>query len=118
MDADGLRAACLGLKGAWEDNAFGPEVSTFKVADAGKVFAITILDEEPLRVTLKCDPELAVQLRANHPAIVPGYHTNKRHWNTVTLDGSLADAMVREMIEDSYDLVVASLTRAQRAALG
>lgn len=118
MDADGLRAACLALKGAWEDYPFTryPEVCTYKVAT--KVFALTQPEDGPPRVTLKCDPELAVQLRANHPAIVPGYHANKRHWNTVILDGSLPDAMVREMIEDSYDLVVASLTRAQRAALG
>ena len=110
-----LKKACLALNGAVEDFPFGADVSVFKVA--GKVFAISRLDSRPLSVSLKCDPELALSLRAAHPAIVPGYHLNKRHWNTVTIDGSLDEAMVLEMIEDSYDLVVNSLTRAQRAAL-
>ena len=116
MTPDELRTACLALKGAVEDFPFGPETSVFKVA--GKLFAISGLDARPLSVSLKCDPELALTLRAAHPAISPGYHLNKRHWNTVTIDGSLSDQMVLDMIEDSYDLVVKSLTRAQRAALG
>jgi predicted DNA-binding protein (MmcQ/YjbR family) len=69
-------------------------------------------------VSLKCEPELAAQLRAAHEAIAPGYHLNKRHWNTVTLDGSLSDAMVRDMVEDSYDLVVAAMPQRVREALG
>lgn len=116
MTPEELKAACLDHHGAVEDFPFAPEVSVFKVA--GKVFAITRLDEHPLAVSLKSDPELAVNLRAAHPAIRPGYHLNKRHWNTVTIDGSLGEEMVLDMIEDSYDLVVKSLTRAQRAALG
>jgi predicted DNA-binding protein (MmcQ/YjbR family) len=115
MTPDELKTACLALKGAVEDFPFDAETSVFKVA--GKVFAISRLDGEPLAVSLKCDPELAVSLRAAHAAITPGYHLNKRHWNTVTIDGSLSEQMVLEMIEDSYDLVVRSLTRAQRAAL-
>lgn len=116
MTPEELKSACLALAGAVEDFPFGAETSVFKVA--GKVFAISRLDGEPLAVSLKCDPELAVSLRAAHAAIIPGYHLNKRHWNTVTIDGSLGEQMVLEMIEDSYDLVVKSLTRAQRAALG
>jgi predicted DNA-binding protein (MmcQ/YjbR family) len=116
MTSDELRAVCLALAGAVEERPFpDPDVTTFKVG--GKVFAITRLDGDPLRVSLKCEPELAQQLRATYPAIGPGYHLNKRHWNTVTLDGSLPDGMVGELIEDSYALVVASLPRAQRAAL-
>ena len=69
-------------------------------------------------MTLKCEPELAEQLRAAHSAIVPGYHLNKRHWNTVTLDGSVSDEMVRDMVEDSYDLIVAAMPRATRERLG
>jgi predicted DNA-binding protein (MmcQ/YjbR family) len=115
MTPNELKAACLALAGTVEDFPFGPEASVFKVA--GKMFAISPLDAEPLTVSLKCDPELALSLRAAHPAITPGYHLNKRHWNTVTLDGSLSEQMVLELIEDSYDLVVKSLTRAQRAAL-
>ena len=70
-----------------------------------------------MRVSLKCEPLLAHELRALHPAIIAGYHLNKRHWNTVTLDGSLPDQMIREMVEDSYDLVVSCLPRARRRGL-
>ena len=75
-------------------------------------------ESSPLRVSVKCEPELAEQLRAAHSAIVPGYHLNKRHWNTVTLDGSVSDEMVRDMVEDSYDLIVAAMPRAVRERLG
>jgi predicted DNA-binding protein (MmcQ/YjbR family) len=115
-DAPGLRRCCLGFPGAVEDFPFGPEHPVFKVA--GKLFAISALEREPLQVSLKCEPDLAVRLRATYPAIAPGYHLNKRHWNTVTLDGSLPDAMVRDLIEDSYDLVVSGLPRRVQAVLG
>jgi predicted DNA-binding protein (MmcQ/YjbR family) len=84
----------------------------FKVGP--KLFAITDLEASPLTVSLKCEPEIAVSLRSRHPAVQPGYHLNKRHWNTVTLDGSLSDGDVSAMIDDSYDLVLASLSRAER----
>jgi predicted DNA-binding protein (MmcQ/YjbR family) len=115
MTPAALRRCCLALRGAVEEFPFGPENSVFKVS--GKIFAITPLAARPLRVSLKCEPGLAEQLRASYPAIGPGYHLNKRHWNTVVLDGSIPDAMVREMIEDSYDLVVARLPRATREEL-
>ena len=117
IDANALRATCLGFNGATEEFPFprNPDVSTFKVG--GKIFALTVLTAQPLTVSLKCDPDLAVRLRALHPAIVGGYHLNKRHWNTVTLDGTLPDRLVLEMIEDSYDLIVAALPRPQRLAL-
>ena len=105
------------MPGATEEFPFGPEHSVFRVA--GKIFALSPLGRSrPLRVSLKCEPALAEQLRAGHPAITPGYHLNKRHWNTIVLDGSVADAMVRDMIEDSYDLIVAALPKATRRALG
>jgi predicted DNA-binding protein (MmcQ/YjbR family) len=105
------------MPGAEETFPFGPENSVFKVE--GKIFAISRLDHStPLRVSLKCDPGLAEQLRASHPAITPGYHLNKRHWNTVELDGSLSDEMVRDLIEDSYDLIVARLPKRRQQALG
>jgi predicted DNA-binding protein (MmcQ/YjbR family) len=116
MDADGLRACCLGFGGAFEDFPFGPETSVFKVA--GKLFAISALGRVPLNVSLKCEPDLAVRLRDTYSAITPGYHLNKRHWNTVLLDGTLDDAMVRDLIEDSYDLVVSGLPRRVQASLG
>ena len=115
MTAARLRRACLALPGAEETFPFGPENSVFKVA--GKLFAIAPLKAKPLRVSLKCEPALAEGLRAAHPEIIPGYHLNKRHWNTVTLDGSIPDDEIKDMVQDSYDLVVASLTRAQRAQL-
>ncbi|MFF3324374.1 MmcQ/YjbR family DNA-binding protein [Streptomyces sp. NPDC002889] len=114
MDAQRLRAFCLGFNGAAEEFPFGPQVSVFKVL--GKMFALSALDATPLSVNLKCEPEIAVQLRADHPAIVPGYHMSKRHWNTVTV-GELPEKMVRELIEDSYDLVVAGLPKAERLRL-
>jgi predicted DNA-binding protein (MmcQ/YjbR family) len=116
MDAAGLREWCLRQPGAVETFPFGPESSVFKVA--GKMFAITALECEPLEVSLKCEPELAVALRGSHPAIRPGYHLNKRHWNTVTLDGSLPDQLVRDLVEDSYDLVVSALPARVRDELG
>jgi predicted DNA-binding protein (MmcQ/YjbR family) len=112
-----LRRACLARPGATEDFPFGPVNSVFKVS--GKIFALSPLDRSrPLRISLKCEPGLAEQLRASHPAIAPGYHLSKRHWNTIVLDGSLSDAMVRDMIEDSYDLIVAALPKAKQRALG
>jgi predicted DNA-binding protein (MmcQ/YjbR family) len=116
MDAAALRECCLGFEGAFEDFPFGPETSVFKVA--GKLFAISALGRTPLHVSLKCEPDLAARLRDAYPAIEPGYHLNKRHWNTVALDGTLDDAMVRDLIEDSYDLVVSGLPRRVQASLG
>ncbi|MGA5164929.1 MULTISPECIES: MmcQ/YjbR family DNA-binding protein [Streptomyces] len=114
MTPDRLRAFCLGFNDAVEDFPFGPETSVFKVA--GKMFALSALDARPLTVNLKCDPEIALRLRAQHPAIVPGWHMNKRHWNTVTVS-ELPDRLVRELVEDSYDLVVAGLPKATRLRL-
>ena len=116
MDATALRAWCLRQAGAVEDFPFGPEHSVFKVA--GKMFALSALDREPLEVSVKCEPDLAVALRDSYRAIRPGYHLNKRHWNTITLDGGLADQLVRDLIEDSYDLVVSALPRRVREQLG
>ena len=117
MTADELRELGLAFPGAYEDFPFGPEHSVFKVEK--KLFAISALASLPLKVSLKCEPELAEQLRASYPdAVAPGYHLNKRHWNTVTLNGTLPDSMVHDMVEDSYDLIVAAMPRATRAKLG
>lgn len=115
MTPDELRDYCLSFTGTEETFPFNPETSVFKVS--GKMFALSQLDEKPLRVSLKCDPRLAEALREAHTAVTPGYHLNKQHWNTVTLDGSLTDAVVQEMIEDSYDLVVSKLPKKERTAL-
>ncbi|MFI2409941.1 MmcQ/YjbR family DNA-binding protein [Streptomyces sp. NPDC018947] len=111
-----LRAFCLSFDAAVEDFPFNPETSVFKVG--GRMFALTALDARPLTVNLKCDPDDAIRLRREHEGlIVPGWHMNKRHWNTVAVDGGLPDRLVRELIEDSYDLVVAGLPRAERLRL-
>jgi predicted DNA-binding protein (MmcQ/YjbR family) len=115
MTPEELKAACLELNGTEETFPFNPETSVFKVG--GKMFAASSLDAQPLRINLKCDPDLAVRLRAEHPAITPGWHMNKRHWNTVVLDGSLPDSLIRELIEDSYDLILAQLPRKQQLVL-
>ncbi|MEU6085524.1 MmcQ/YjbR family DNA-binding protein [Streptomyces sp. NPDC047085] len=116
MTPQELRAFCLSFNAAVEDFPFGPDASVFKVL--GKMFALSRLDAEPLTINLKCDPEDALRLRTEHEnLIIPGYHMNKRHWNTVTVDGGLPDRLVKELIEDSYDLVVAGLPRAERLRL-
>ena len=116
MTAEELRDHCLSFNGAEETFPFNPETSVFKVE--GKMFALSQFGAESLRVSLKCEPELADALRRAYAAVIPGYHLNKRHWNTVIIDGSLPEETVRDMIEDSYDLVVSKLPPARRAALG
>ena len=100
---------------ATEEFPFSEGVSVFKVG--GKMFALSRLDARPLEVSLKCEPDLAESLRMTYPAVRPGYHLNKRHWNTVTIDGTLDARMVFDMIEDSYDLVVDGLSRTARDRL-
>ena len=117
IDAEALRSWCRSRPGVTEEMPFGPITTVFKVS--GKLFALSALDRSPLEISLKCEPELAEALRRDHPAAVrPGYHLNKRHWNTVVCDGSLPDQMVLDMVEDSYDIVVEGLPRRVRDALG
>lgn len=112
---DRVIAECLAKPGSAEDYPFGDEVTVFKVA--GRMFALVLFGPPPGSISLKCDPDLAVGLRARYAAITPGYHLNKRHWNTVALDGSVPDEELLELIDHSYELVVARLTRAQRNEL-
>jgi predicted DNA-binding protein (MmcQ/YjbR family) len=116
MNPDHLRDHCVAFPGAAETFPFGPETSVFKVE--GKMFALSRLAGRPLSVSLKCEPALAEQLRQIHPAVLPGYHLNKRHWNTVMLDGSIPEQLIKDMVEDSYDLVVSGLPASRRRALG
>ena len=103
MTAAELKSKCLEMPGAEESFPFTPGVSVFKVA--GKIFAISSFEEEPLKVSVKCDPDLATDLRDAHEAIVPGYHLNKRHWITITLNADASDELVTQLVEDSFDLV-------------
>ena len=114
MDAVALRDLCLSFIGSEETFPFRPGMPVFKVA--GKMFALK-LDGEPLSINLKCEPGLAEQLREAHAEIRPAWHMDKRHWITVVIDGSLGDETVRDLVEDSYDLVVSGLPRKRRAAL-
>jgi predicted DNA-binding protein (MmcQ/YjbR family) len=116
MHPAALRDHCLAFPEAVETFPFGSETSVFKVA--GKMFALSRLGHSPVRISLKCEPLLAEQLRDAHRAVQPGYHLNKRHWNTVIIDGSLPEQMIKDMIEDSYDLVVSRLPASRRQALG
>jgi predicted DNA-binding protein (MmcQ/YjbR family) len=98
-----LREWCLSMPGAIEDFPFAPETSVFKVHN--KIFALSRLGEAPLKVSLKCDPTLGESLRDSYTSIVPGYHLNKRHWLTITLNADFGDRQLRDLIQDSYDLV-------------
>ena len=104
MTADELRTFCLALPGAAETFPFSPEISVFKASN-GKIFALTNLGSATLDISVKCEPEIGESLRRTHRSIVPGYHLNKRHWITVPLGAEVDDTLVRELIEDSYDLV-------------
>jgi predicted DNA-binding protein (MmcQ/YjbR family) len=115
MKRDAVLSTCLDLPGAVEDYPFGDDVAVMKVG--GKMFAIVPLSDDPGHVTLKCDPDWALELRAEYPAITAGYHTNKRHWNTVELDDTVEDGLMAEMIDHSYELVVSGLPRKQREEL-
>lgn len=115
MDAATLRRFCMELPGTTEDLPFGEELLVFRVR--GKIFALLALDEHPLWVNLKCDPDRAIALRQQHTGIRPGYHMNKRHWNTVVQDGSVSDGLLGELVRHSRDCVLAGMTRAQRQGL-
>ena len=103
MDIEQLRDYCLQKPGVEEGFPFDEETLVFKVNK--KIFLLASLDEQPLQFNVKCAPQKAIELREEHPAIVPGYHMNKKHWNTVIVDGSVPAKLLREMIDDSYALV-------------
>ena len=115
MNIESLRAHCLSKKGATEDFPFDEDTLVFRVM--GKIFALMGLEWVPVGINLKCDPEWAVELRERYGAVQPGYHMNKKHWNTVTCDGTIPDSEIRDMIDHSYDLIVKGLKKADREAL-
>jgi predicted DNA-binding protein (MmcQ/YjbR family) len=112
MDLEQFREYCLSKPCAIEGTPFGPDVLVFKVG--GKMFALAALDEVPPTVNLKCDPNLALDLRDRYEQVRPGYHMNKKHWNTVEIESGIPDIELRRMIDHSYQLVVKSLPKAVR----
>ncbi len=114
MNIEGYRAHCLSKKGVTEEFPFGEETLVFKVM--GKVFALSSV-QSFASINLKCDPEKGVELREKFSSVLPGYHMNKKHWITVLVDGSIPDKQVLGWIDDSYELVVAHLSKAQKEQL-
>lgn len=116
MNIETFRDYCLQKKGVTEELPFGPDSLVFKVM--GKIFSIASLDAVPLRINLKCDPEKAIQLREDHEEhILPGYHMNKKHWNTLILDGNLDPKLIFELTDHSYKLVADCLTAKMKQEL-
>lgn len=112
MDIEAFREYCLSKPHAAESTPFGEDVLVFKVRS--KIFALASLDEVPPRVNLKCDPDRALELRDRYEEVQPGYHMNKKHWNTVEIEGGIPEGELRKMIDHSYELVVKSLPKAKK----
>lgn len=115
LDYNALAEVILKKKGVTEEIPFGPEVKVFKVM--GKMFLMAAWMEKPMSVTVKCDPDDALMWRARYSSVTPGYYMNKRHWNTILLDGSIPDEEIFQMIEDSYQLVVEGLKMSEKVKL-
>jgi len=115
MNVETLREYCLSKKSVTEGFPFGEDTLVFKVMD--KIFLLISLSANPLQFNAKCDPEKAIELREEYNSVQPGYHMNKKHWNTVSVDGSLSTALLKEMIDDSYNLIVESLPKKIRDRL-
>ena len=103
MDIEQLREYCIAKPDVEEGLPFGPEVLVFKVS--GKMFLLLPLDTVPLQFNVKCDPEKAIELREQYSSVIPGFHMNKKHWNTVIADGSLSNTLLQQFVDDSYELV-------------
>ena len=115
MDLEEFRKYCLAKRAVTEGTPFGETVLVFKVG--GKMFALAALDEIPATANLKCDPDLALELRDRYEQVQPGYHMNKKHWNTVEIESGIPDAELSKMIDHSYELVVKSLPKSKRELL-
>ncbi|TNF28586.1 MAG: MmcQ/YjbR family DNA-binding protein [Bacteroidetes bacterium] len=109
MNIEELRECCLNLKGVEESFPFDEETLVFKVM--GKIFCLAGLENNPVQFNVKCSPETAIELRERFSGVRPGYHMNKKHWNTIAFDGSITDEQARQWVLDSYRLIVESLPR-------
>ena len=112
MNIETLHTYCLAKKGVEESFPFGEDTLVFKVG--GKIFLLTGLNSSPLQFNVKCHSEKAIEWREQYEAVQPGYHMNKKHWNTVVVDGSIPNKVIQQMIDDSYELVVQSLPKSIR----
>jgi predicted DNA-binding protein (MmcQ/YjbR family) len=115
MDIESFRNYCLAKKGVTEGFPFDEDTLVFKVM--GKMFALTSLSDQPFSANLKCDPDWSLELRESYDAIYPGFHMNKKHWNTVVMDGQVPAKLEQKLIDHSYELVVAKLPKRDREAL-
>ena len=115
MNVEEISEYCLSKKGTSEDFPFDEETLVFKVM--GKMFALIPLEKIPLQINLKCNPEHAVEIRERYEAVQPGYHMNKKHWNTILVDGALRNELIYRWIDDSYNLVVKGLRKTEKEIL-
>jgi predicted DNA-binding protein (MmcQ/YjbR family) len=112
MNVESLREYCLSKPGAEETLPFGPDTLVYKVG--GKAFLLTGLGNEGLRFNVKCDPDKAIELREEFPCVLPGWHMNKKHWNTIVVDGSVSSKQLKEWIDHSYDLVASTFSKKKK----
>jgi predicted DNA-binding protein (MmcQ/YjbR family) len=115
MNIEQFRSYCLSKPGVTEDTPFGPDTLCIRIM--GKIFAITGLDSTDFKVNLKCEPEYALELREQYPEVQPGWHMNKKHWNTVDFEGSLDEKTIRLLIDHSYEQVSKTLKKAEKESL-
>ncbi len=113
MNIETLREYCLSKKNVEEDQPFGPDVLVYKIN--GKIFLLISLDEDPLQFNVKCDPDLAVELREEYSCVIPGYHMNKKHWNTIIVDGTVPSKKLKEWIDHSYELIASNNRKKKRS---
>lgn len=113
MNIEELREYCISKKGVEETFPFDSETLVFKVI--GKAFLLTGINSKPLQFNVKCDPELAIELREQYACVKPGYHMNKKHWNTIIADGSVSKKLLHQWINDSYNLIVSAFTKKEKA---
>ena len=116
MNSEEIREYCLQKKAVEESFPFDNSTLVFKVA--GKMFLLMGLDSNPLQFNAKCEPDKAIELREKYSCVIPGYHMNKQHWNSIICDGTASKKLIFQWIDDSYDLIVASLTKKTRISAG
>ena len=115
MNVENIQQNCLSFKGVTEDMPFGDSTLVFRVG--GKIFALISLDENECHINLKCAPDYAIELREQYGDIIPGYHMNKKHWNTVYCERGLDDKLIRHLLQHAYQLVFDGLPKTLKAEI-